>query len=173
MCLKPEDWGFTTDREGALRIGGVAADLLARRFGTPLQTVDLDGLRERARRFRAAFETAYRAPTSVHYAFKCNNTPGIAGAILEEGLRPEVGTLYEWTLARRLGAAPHEIVVNGPFKGALIETAVSSGAGYIVADGPADLRAIEGAAERHARVAKVLLRVNPDCVPRGMNRAKR
>jgi len=171
MTLRPEDWGFTTDRDGALRIGGFAAEFLARRFGTPLHAVDLDRLRERARRFRTAFESAYPAPTSTHYALKCNNTPGIVDAVLGEGLRLEVGTLYEWTLALRLGVAPVEIVVNGPFKGELVETAVSSGAGYIVADGPRDLELIEAAAGRRGSQAKILLRVNPDCVPRGMNRA--
>lgn len=171
MSLRAEDWGFAESCDGALMIAGVRADDLARELGTPLQVIDEEGLRRRARRFREAFESAYSCPIHVYYALKCNNTPGVVRLALEEGLRPEVGTLYEWTLARRLGTPAERILVNGPYKGALLQTAVEEGAGAIVADGPADLDAIESAARHAGTIARVLLRVNPDCVPGGMNRA--
>ncbi|MBI5836397.1 MAG: hypothetical protein HZB25_04045 [Candidatus Eisenbacteria bacterium] len=171
MSLVPEDWGFTTGPVGGLEIGGVSAEALARRHGTPLHAVDEAGLRARAARLRRAFETAWPGPVSAHYAFKCNNTPGVVEMLLAEGLLPEVGTPYEWELARRLGCAPADMLVNGPHKGALLETAAHEGAGLVVLDGPQELDAARAAARRAGRPIPVLLRVNPDCVPKGMNRA--
>ncbi|HVP40171.1 MAG TPA: hypothetical protein VMS93_13420 [Candidatus Saccharimonadales bacterium] len=171
MSLVPEDWGFAVGEDGALRIGGTRAEDLARRHGTPLHVLDERGLRTRAAAFRRAFREAWPGPASVHYAMKCNNTPGVVEMVFDEGLKPEVGTPYEWELARRLGARAEDIVVNGPHKGALLEAAVAEGAGLVVADGPQELDLLEAAARRAGRPAHLLLRVNPDCVPKGMNRA--
>ncbi|NIM49951.1 MAG: hypothetical protein GTN62_06655 [Gemmatimonadales bacterium] len=171
MSLQVEDWGFSATESGALVIGGARAETLARQFGTPLHVVDEVGLRRRAQQLRAAFEDAYPGPVTTYYAFKCNNTPGIVQMILEEGLEPEVGTLYEWQLARRLGVSPSRIMVNGPNKGDLLARAVIDGAGLIVVDSLQELDTVDALCHRHGRRARILLRVNPDCVPRGMNRA--
>ena len=171
MSLRAEDWGFDTAADGALRIGGARAEDLAREHGTPLHVVDAAGVRRRAVSFRRAFEAAWPGEMSVHYAMKCNSTPGLAAMVLAAGLRPEAGTPFEWQLARRMGAAPEDIVVNGPRKGALLRTAVEEGAGLVVADGPGELEQLERAADAAGRAVRVLLRVNPNCVPRGMNRA--
>lgn len=181
MKTRVRDWGFALAAKGSLAIGGSAAGDLARTFGTPLHVIDEDGLRRRARSLRNAFAAAWPGDLDLHFAMKCNSTPGIVRIVLEEGFFPEVGTPYEWELARRLGVDGAEIIVNGPNKGCLIEDAVREGA-ILVADGPEDLEAILRASEvvarrrRDARLAadpdpRVLLRVNPDCVPKGMNRA--
>jgi diaminopimelate decarboxylase len=171
MNLTAEDWGFTTTEDGALVIGGVRAEALARQFGTPLHVVDEDGLRARARRLRTAFQTAHPVDVFTYYALKCNNTPGIVRMILDEGLRPEVGTAYEWCLARRLGVDPRLIMVNGPHKGDLLRTAVAEGAGIIVVDGLGELDRLDALCRETGRRARILLRVNPNAVPKGMNRA--
>jgi diaminopimelate decarboxylase len=171
MNLTAKDWGFSLDANGGLLIGGLSAETLAREYGTPLHLIDEDGLRRRARGFRETFEKACAGPVRVHYALKCNNTPGIVRMVLDEGLRPEVGTVYEWLLARRLGVPAEQIVVNGPHKGPLLGVAVREGAGLVVADGPGDLDAIAEAGRAAGRRVAILLRVNPNCVPKGMNRA--
>ena len=181
--LRIENWGLAADESGALIVGGARAEDLARTYGTPLHVIDEAALRTRVRRFRDAFEAAYHGRVSVHYALKCNSTPGIVERIVSEGIRLEAGTLFEWTLARRLGVPPGGIVVNGPHKGPLLDAALGTDpAGWtgaagrdeaplVVADGPADLDAIETAAMWSGHVARVLLRVNPNAVPKGMNRA--
>jgi diaminopimelate decarboxylase len=171
MSTDPRQWGFGLAGDGSLAIGGVSTTLLANEFETPLHVVDEAGLRARARTFRRAFEAGYPAPVRVHYALKCNSTPGVVRMILEEGLRPEVGTGFEWSLARRLGASPGEIIVNGPNKGPLLRDAIADGAGLIVLDGMQDLEETRSAALRMGSRARVLIRINPDRVPRGMNRA--
>ncbi len=171
MSLRVEDWGFEVSQGGALVIGGVRAEALAHEFGTPLHVVDESGLRRRASRLRNAFESAYAGQVTAYYALKCNNTPGIVRMTLDEGLQPEVGTPYEWCLARRLGAEPGQIMINGPNKGELLRTAVLEGAGLIVVDGPQELDDVEALCRSTARRARILLRVNPNSVPKGMNRA--
>lgn len=171
MRCEVKDWGFSLDPTGGLMVGGVSAGEIAGTYGTPVHVIDEVGLRTRARRFRYAFEAAHAGEVRVHYALKCNNTPGIVRMVLDEGLRPEVGTIYEWQLARKLGVPAAEIVINGPHKGGLLEIAVREKAGLVVVDGPGDLTAVEEAARSCGSRAPVLLRVNPDCVPKGMNRA--
>ena len=106
MMLKVEDWGFSLNDNGALVIGGARAEALAAQFGTPLHVVDEIGLKRRAYGLRNAFETTYPGPFSAYYAMKSNNTPGVVEMVLTQGLEAEVGTPYEWYLARRLGKAP-------------------------------------------------------------------
>lgn len=171
MTLRIEDWGFRADTDGGLMIGQVRADRLAADFGTPVHVIDEAGLRGRARRLRLAFERAWPGDVQVYYAMKSNNVPAIAQMVVREGLSPEVGTAYEWCLARRLGVAPADIMLNGPNKGALLETAVQEGAGLIVVDGPHELATLDALATRLGRRVRVLLRINPNVVPRGMNRA--
>ena len=171
MTLRAQDWGFSTTATGALAIGGVSADDLAREFGTPLHAVDEEGLRRRARQLRAAFEQAYGGAVTSYYALKCNNTPGVVRMVLEEGLQPEVATLYEWELARRLAVPPSRIMVNGPNKGDLLERAVVEGAGLVVIDSLAELEDLGRLCAERDRQARILLRVNPAHIPRGMNRA--
>jgi diaminopimelate decarboxylase len=171
MSVSVKHFGFGLSPEGGLEIGRAPTELLAKEFGTPLHVVDEDGVRCRVRRFREAFEGAYAGPVQVHYALKCNSTPGVVRMVLEEGVEPEAGTPYEWALALRLGIPPDRIVVNGPHKGALLNAAVREGAGLIVVDGPQELALLETVARAARRTPRVLLRINPDCVPRGMNRA--
>lgn len=171
MTLHVEDWGFATTDDGALAIGGIPADALAREFGTPLHVLDEAGLERRARGLGDAFRLAWPGAVTPYYAMKANNTPGVVARVLEQGFAPEVGTAFEWTLARRLGAAPEQIMVNGPNKGALLDTAVLEGAGLVVVDGFEELDRIASLAAMYDCRATVLLRINPNVVPRGMNRA--
>ena len=166
-----EAWGFKCGPQGNLVVGDAFAEELAQQYGTPLQVLDVEGLQRRAREFRCAFEEAYRGEVRVHFAMKCNNTPGVVRLLLEEGIEVEAGSPYEWLLARGLGIDPGRIVVNGPAKRELLEMAVWEGAGLTVVDGLAELSEAERLARQRGRPCPVLLRVNPDYVPAGMNRA--
>jgi len=169
LCVT--DWGFTTGEDGALVIGGVRAEKLAREFGTPLHILDERGLETRASRLREAFVRAWPGLVTPYYAMKANNTPGVVARVLAQGFAPEVGTVFEWTLARRLGARPDQIMVNGPNKGPLLETAVREGAGLIVVDGFEELDRLTSLAAMRSPRARILIRINPNVVPKGMNPA--
>ena len=171
MTTRVEDWGFSRDESGGLCIADCRAEELAARYGTPLTVFDEAALRRRARNFRTTFEAAYPGPVDVHFALKCNSTPAVVAAVLDEGLAPEVCTTYEWELARRLGARASSILINGPAKDELIELALEAGSGLIVIDGPGELDHLEQRAASRNCPVEVLLRVNPNIVPKGMNRA--
>jgi diaminopimelate decarboxylase len=171
MRLKLAEWGFGLEADGSLQLGGVPAAALAEDYGTPLHVVNETELRRRAARIRCAFERAYPGPVAVHHAWKSNSTPGVVRITLEEGLLPEVGTLYEWELARELGVPASEVIVNGPSKGALLIEAARRGEALVVLDRIEEIDLLEREARETDVTVPVLLRLNPDCIPKGMNRA--
>ncbi|HSD51983.1 MAG TPA: hypothetical protein VLG48_11305 [Candidatus Methylomirabilis sp.] len=169
--MQVEEWGFSRGPMNELLIGGISAVELARRHGTPLHVMDEALLRRNARNLREAFEAHY--PTvSLFYALKCNSVAGVVRTIFEEGFGAEVMSDYEFWLARRLGMPAHRILLNGPNKSErLLGQAVGEGIGAVVVDSIPELERLDTiAAEAHTEV-QILLRVNPDFVPRGMNSA--
>ena len=164
-------WGFTTGAGGELLMGGLSAEGLAREYGTPLHVIDERAVEARGRRMATAFSDAYPGRSRVHFAMKANNTPGVVALVVQSGLALEVASPYEWWLARQLGAPASELVVNGPNKASLLEIALREGAGLVVLDGLDELDATAVLARQLGVEPRVLLRVNPDCVPRGMNLA--
>jgi len=168
--LEAHDWGLETDSWGRLVIGGIPATSLAREFGTPLHVIHEHRLEDTARRFRRAVETAYPGPSSVHYAFKCNSVPAVVAAVRRGGLRAEVMSEFELELAFRLGFKGEDIVVNGPGKTPeLLRACLEAGVRLIVVDSLSELALLGRIADSLRIPASVLLRINPDYVPRGMN----
>lgn len=168
--LQPQDWGLETDPSGALLIGGASSLHLAAQFGTPLHVVDEANLGRTADTCVAAFTTVYPGPVSVHYAFKCNAVPGIIEVVKKRGLRAEVMSEFELALALRLGYRGHDIVVNGPFKPEpLLQACLDHEVRLVIADSAAELETLNRLAGRQSKEIGVLLRINPDYIPRGMN----
>ena len=85
----------------------------ARAYGSPLYVLDEPVLRERARRFLAAFR-AELPDVRVTYAVKSNNLPALAGILLDEGLGLDVSSGLELRMALDLAAT--DIVFSGPAK---------------------------------------------------------
>jgi diaminopimelate decarboxylase len=168
--LEPRDWGLGTDAGGRLMIGAESAAGLARAFGTPLHVLHEERLEATAARFRRSMEAAYPGRTSVHFAFKCNSVPAVIEAVRRAGLKAEVMSPLELELALRLGYRGEDVVVNGPGKtAAFLKTAVESAVRLIAVDSPGELALLNEIARAAGRRVDVLLRVNPDLVPRGMN----
>ena len=70
-AIWPEDFG--RDAAGRLTVGGIPADELVGRWGSPLYVYSEDAFRRRAREFREAFAEAFAplgAEVSVYYAGK-------------------------------------------------------------------------------------------------------
>jgi diaminopimelate decarboxylase len=159
------------DHTDALVVGGCSTLDLAREYGAPLHVVHQERLIATASAFVQAFTSIHPAPVSVHYAFKCNAVPGVVRLLQRAGLRAEVCTPFELLLARRLGFPGDAIVVNGPGKTAeLLRLCVQHGVRFVVVDALTELTALAAQAEALGAEVDVLLRVNPDYVPRGMNR---
>jgi diaminopimelate decarboxylase len=169
--LAPRDWGLRAGTDGALSVGRFRAVDLAREFGTPLHVLNRPRLEETAGHFRGAMESAYPGRVSIHYAFKCNSVPAVVETVLRAGLRAEVMSGFELELARELGYRGEEIIVNGPGKtDAFLHECLRANVRFIIVDSLSELKALAAVAEAQNRGADVLLRVNPDFVPRGLNR---
>jgi diaminopimelate decarboxylase len=160
-------WPATAlDRDGALEIGGVAAEELARRFGTPLYVYDAATLRERAR----AYLDGVAGHPDAHVSFACKAccTVGVLRLLGECGLGADVASAGELAAARRAGIDPSRIVVHGNGKtDGDIEAAVAAGCSLIVLDGPDEGARVAAAAKRHGLRQRVAVRVTPGILAGG------
>jgi diaminopimelate decarboxylase len=114
--------------EGRLAVGGLAADDLATRFGTPLVVYCEDTLRARAREIRAAVPEA-----DVVYGSKAFPNVAVLRLFAEEGLGADVSSLGELAFARAAGVEGDRLVVHGNAKsGEELEAAAGAGATVVV-----------------------------------------
>ena len=168
--FKPDEWGLTSGPAGELMVGDVRAVELAREFGTPLHVLNEAHVDDTARHFRLSFGAAYPGPTSVHFAFKCNSVPAVVQTIKRAGLKAEVMSPFELELAARLGFEGREVIVNGPAKTRpFLRQCLARNVRFIVVDSLSELDSLREVAREAGRTAEILLRVNPDYTPRGMN----
>jgi diaminopimelate decarboxylase len=168
--LPVQAWGADVDSSGRLLVGGCSTVDLAKTYGTPLHVVNRDRLAATALEFRHAFECAYPGKVCVHYAFKCNGVPAVVETVRAGGLKAEVMSEFELDLALRLGFPPSDIIVNGPCKpDSFLTRCIASGVRLIVVDSLEELEALLGVCTRLDSGADILLRVNPNYTPRGMN----
>ena len=147
---------------GGLRIGGIPAEELARRYGTPLYAYDLAVVERELRRLRDALPGGI----SILYSVKANPLLALLHFLARRGCGAEVASAGELEAALRAGFPPRRIFFAGPGK-RREEHLAALGAG---------IRAIHvesrGEGERLAGIAgkgsiPVGLRVNPAAPPRG------
>ena len=154
-------WPATaTSRDGALQIGGVAAEELAQRFGTPLYVYDAATLRERAQ----AYLDGVSGHPNAHVSFACKAccTVGVLRLLGECGLGADVASAGELAAALRAGIDPSGIVVHGNGKtDADIDAAVAAGCSLVVLDALDEGARVAAAAKRHGRRQPVAVRVTP------------
>lgn len=159
-------WSRTAHRDddGMLAIGGVRADELLRRFGSPLYVIDEEDARGRAteavRDFGAAFE---RIGTDVelHYAAKALLTGDIARWMTEAGLGIDVASPGEMAVALAAGVDPAVIHLHGNNKpDAVLRMAVEAGIGSIIVDSLEELDRLARLTAALDRDQSVLVRVN-------------
>lgn len=166
-----EPWGLELSKNGELVIGGCNALELGNIYGTPLHVVHEARLRATAGSFLETMKAKYPGKLSVHYAFKCNPVPGIIKIIKESGLKAEVMSEYELRLALRLGYCGNEIIVNGPYKtDNLIRSCIENNVRLINVDSLFELEKINMITSESGKSTDVLLRINPDFIPSGMNK---
>lgn len=171
MQPDPSDYGLTLDRDECLLMDGVKLTDVAKEFGTPVHVVNGQRLVRDAQKFADEAKNSYPGPVSVHFAFKSNSVPGIVELIRGAGLKAEVMSEYELTLALRLGYEPKEIIVNGPCKTReFLARCVQSAVRFILVDSAEELIRIDGISREIRKRTNILLRVNPGFRPGRINR---
>ena len=164
-------WDLKANHLGELVIGGCSAIHLSNYYGTPLHVVNHESLYRTAESFLETVKSVYPGKISVHFAFNCNPVPGIIKIIKTAGLKAEVMSEFELLLALKLGYTGREIVVNGPFKtDKLISLCIENDIRFINVDSLNELEQINRICIHHGKDTDILLRINPDYIPSGINK---
>lgn len=142
-----------------LTIDRVPVTQIAEQFGTPLFILSESTIRHNYRRIRAAFETYYPAGVIVCAGMKGNWGLAARRIIVDEGGGGDAFGLGELTVAMMAGSDPGKIVMNGANKhDDVIVAAIDAGVLNQV-DSLDELEAVERAAKRLGKTARVSLRI--------------
>jgi diaminopimelate decarboxylase len=149
--------GQTRDRDGVLALGGISAESLARRYGTPLLAIDLDVVDAAIGRLRQCGDPL---GVDISYAAKAFATVGFIRHVARSSIGIDVCSLGELVTAERAGCPSERVTLHGAGKLDEELRAASSGrVGFVVADSIEELRRLaELAREGHG--ASVVLRLN-------------
>ncbi len=138
-----------------LSIGGVSAEDLAARYGTPLLVADEEHVRERCRAFARLF------PHPL-YAVKAFTSRAMIRLVADEGLNLLVATGGELHACLSEGIPGERIAFHGNNKSDdELRFAVSSGVWLVNVDNPAELERLDPIARAAGVIQPVLLRVIP------------
>jgi diaminopimelate decarboxylase len=140
---------------GGLTIGGVPAEVLATRYGTPLLVVDVADVRARAAAAATAFARAL-------YAVKAFTSHAVIRVVMDAGMDLLAASGGEVEACLRAGAPASRIVMHGNNKSDdELELAVTAGLSLVVADGAGELERLGAVAARAGVIQPVLLRIVP------------
>ncbi len=137
------------------RLGGVDAEELARRFGTPLYVYDLAVVDRQVAALRAALPPV----AELAYAVKANPALAIVAHLGRLGLGADVASAGELATALRAGIDPGRIVMTGPGKrDDELAAAVTARIRAVTVESPGELARLEAIAARERRRVPVMLR---------------
>jgi diaminopimelate decarboxylase len=137
-------------------IGGISAEELAARHGTPLLVVDVADLRARCAALRSH-------GARVLYAVKAFTCHGVIRLMVREGIDLLVATEGELDACLRAGVAGHHIVLHGNNKSDReLELSVSAQCSLVIVDNAEELERLDRIGRRRGVVQSVLLRVIPE-----------
>ncbi|MFB6241254.1 MAG: diaminopimelate decarboxylase [Candidatus Nanosalina sp.] len=109
-----------------LEIGGLEAEEIAEKYGTPLFVYDAEKIREQYRRLDEAFSSRYE-DFRISFAVKSNLNPSIAQLLVNEGASLDCAAKSEILLANEVDA--EEIMYTAPYnRRDEIEYAIEHGA---------------------------------------------
>ncbi len=147
--------------DSMLKIGGVSADTLVKKVGTPLIVYDEGALRTRLSQFKESFVHP-EFETQIVYASKAFSCTEMLKLISEYGLGLDSVSGGELAAAIHAEFDMGEVVFHGNNKTPKeLEMAIKEGVGCIVVDGQMELDKIIEIASTLKKTARVLVRVNP------------
>ena len=152
--------GLTRDATGALAMGEVPLEEIARAVGTPTYVYDAAVVRERYRRLDAAFGDL---PHHICYAVKANGNLAVLRLLAELGAGADIVSGGELMRAIAAGFSPDRIVFSGVGKtDEELQAAIHAGVGHINVESLAELRRLAMLADLQGATVSVGIRVNPD-----------
>jgi diaminopimelate decarboxylase len=159
--MNTRDTLYVKDQQ--LIIGGIAAEELAKKFGTPLYVLDEDYIRKVSRAFLEGLKSGYgQDNVAVTYASKALCTTAVLKITSSEGLYTDVVSGGELYAAQCAGVNPEHVIFHGNNKtDGELTAALSWGVGYIVVDSFCEIDRLKRLCGELNKKARVLLRVNP------------
>jgi diaminopimelate decarboxylase len=137
------------------RLGGIDADELAERFGTPVYVYDLDVIDRQVEALRAALPPN----GELAYAIKANPALAVVAHLGRLGLGADVASGGELATALRAGIPPERIVMTGPGKRDVeLASAVRVGVRAITVESRGELARLEATARTAGTRQAVMLR---------------
>ena len=157
--LKPR-WPFLKqDAKGTLYVEGISIKTLTEKYGTPLYILVESEIRNRIRRFKAAFPYQKFRP---QYASKCNSNLEILRIMREEGMDIDASSVGEIILALLADFEPKEITFTNLHKTEQdIMFAAKVGVQAITIDSIEELERVARVAQKMRTRIRVFIRVNP------------
>ena len=141
-----------------LHAEGVSLPAISAQFGTPTYCYANAAL---VARYRALAEAAPHA--LIRYSIKANDTLAVIRTFARLGAGADMISGGELRRALRAGIAAEKLVFAGPGKSRdEMDQALASGVGQFNVESPAELDALDAAAQAQGTRAPVALRVNPD-----------
>jgi len=143
-----------------LRVEGVSAEALARRYGTPLYVYSAGEARGRYAALRRAFR---RRDPLICYALKANSNRAVCAVLAKAGAGADIVSGGELVRALRAGFDPQKTVFSGVGK-TEEEMAAGLRAGLLTfnVESAEELDALARVAGRLKRRAPISIRLNPD-----------
>lgn len=159
--VDPRIWPATARRgaDGALVVGGVSVNDIARTHGTPCLILDEADFRSRAAAFQAAY-TDPEVPGLVSFAGKAFLSTTTAQWLAAAGLGLDVCTGGELALASAAGFPAERLTLHGNNKSdAELEAGLAAGVGRFVLDSLEEVGRLGDLAAHAGKQADVLVRV--------------
>ena len=145
-----------------LRIGGISAAELAKRYGTPLYVMDEDIIRENCRAFKRSIDEYYDGRGKVVFASKAFNCLEICRIVASEGLGVDVASIGELYTAVKAPIDARTVYFHGNNKTVEELTyAVNVEVGCVVIDNVWELRNLSQIAARQSKTMEVMFRIKP------------
>lgn len=137
------------------RLGGIAPEILAERFGTPLYVYDLGVVDGQVAALRAVLPPS----CDVAYAVKANPALAVVAHLAGLGLGADVASAGELKTVLRAGVDPSVVVMTGPGKrDDELRAAVAAGIRVVTVESPGELARLERIAAEEGVVVPILLR---------------
>lgn len=152
---------YQTNATGHLSIGGVDANELAQRFGTPLYAYDVGAMRQQMRDFKRVFEERH-LNYAVSYASKAFATIAMYEVAAQEGMHIDVVSGGEIYTALRAKFPMADVSFNGNNKSVEeLTMAIENGLGTIIVDNFYELQALHELLAERQQTQDILLRITP------------
>jgi diaminopimelate decarboxylase len=157
------DAGLRRTADGALLVGGVPVEEIARDAGTPAYVYNAEAIRAAYRTLRAALDRLAPLECRIQYAVKANGSLAVLRVLRDLGAGCDIVSIGELRRALAAGFSAERIVFSGVGKTpSELCDACAAGLGQINVESLEELDALGRIAESAPRPVPVGIRVNPD-----------